>query len=56
MDDRIYNNTNVNNDFEIFNNYNEQKHSGMTEIHALREIMKAFRTTLECFSHEPQNK
>lgn len=56
MDDRIYNNTNVNNDFEIFDIYNKQKHSDMAEINALREIMKAFRMTLECFSHEPQNK
>lgn len=57
MDDSIYNNTNVkNNNFEIFNNYKVQKHSDIAEIHALRDIMKAFRMTMECFLHKSQSK
>lgn len=57
MDDRIYNNMDVkNNNFELFNNYKVQKHPDIAEIYALRNIMKAFRMTLECFVPKTQDK
>lgn len=55
MDDKIYNNTNVKSNFELFNN-EVQKQSDAATNRSLKNMLEAFRMTLECFVPKTQDK
>jgi hypothetical protein len=55
MDDKIYNNANVKSNFELFNN-EVQKQSDVATNHSLKNMLEAFRMTLECFVSKTQDK
>lgn len=55
MDDKIYNNANVKSNFELFNN-EVQKQSDAATNRSLKNMLEAFRMTLECFVPKTQDK
>ena len=55
MDDKIYNNANVKSNFELLNN-EVQKQSDIATNRSLKNMLEAFRMTLECFVPKTQDK